>query len=88
MISKQCLKFCQNNMYVDFFIKKCVEVLIKNFLVLGALFFSEKFIIEHFSKKIFNNYIFIFNKLANFFNLCFSSAFYYIAIMLIIFFFF
>ena len=80
MISKQCLKFYQNNMYIDFFIKKIVELLLKNFLVLGALFFSEKFIIEHFTKKVFNSYLFILNKFSNFLNMCSNSVFYYIAI--------
>lgn len=71
-------------MYIDFFIKKIVELLLKNFLVLGALFFSEKFLIEHFTKKIFNNYLYIFNKVSNFVNMCISSVFYYIAIIIII----
>lgn len=69
-------------MYIDYFIKKISEIFLKNFLVLGALFFSEKFLIEHFSKKIFNNWVFFLNKLNSILNFCLSSAFYYVTLFI------
>lgn len=47
-------RYILSGLFVDFFIKKCVEVYIKNFLIYGAQFFAEKYMIEHLTKKIFN----------------------------------
>ncbi len=82
---KRIKTFFKNNLYVDYFFKKIASIFLKNFLVLGASYFSEKFMIEHYTKKIFNNYLFYTNKLYNFFNFCLSSSYYFIFISIFIF---
>jgi len=42
----------KSGFYFDFFLKKSLEVLIRNFLVYSSLFFGEKFLIEVLTKKI------------------------------------
>jgi hypothetical protein len=45
-------RFVQTGLYVDFFIKKIIELFVKNYLVLTAQFFGEKYMIEFLTKKI------------------------------------
>jgi len=52
----------QSGFYFDFFLKKLCEVFLKNFFIYSSLFFGEKYIIEVFTKKIIDNYIFLANK--------------------------
>jgi len=47
----------KSGFYFDFFFKKLLEVLIRNFLVYSALFFGEKFLIEVLTKKILIKFI-------------------------------
>ena len=42
----------KSGFYFDFFLKKLLEVLIRNFLIYSALFFGEKFLIEILTKKL------------------------------------
>jgi hypothetical protein len=44
----------KNNLFVDFILKKIVEILVKNYLVLTPMFFGEKYMIEFFTKKTTN----------------------------------
>ena len=53
--------FSQSGFNIDFIIKKLSEIFIRNFLIYGAQFFSEKFIIEYITKKSFNYLINNFN---------------------------
>lgn len=55
-------KFCKSGFYIDFFLKKLSEVFVRNVFIYSAQFFGEKYIVEIFSKKIFNIIIFTFNK--------------------------
>ena len=52
----------QSGFYIDFFLKKNLEVFVRNVLVYSAQFMCEKYLIEFFTKKIFVNLIFYFNK--------------------------
>jgi hypothetical protein len=45
-------RFVQTGLYLDFFFKKIIEIFVKNYLVLTAQFFGEKYVIEYFTKKI------------------------------------
>ena len=58
---------CQNNFYIDYFIKKIIEIFVRNIFIYSAIFFGEKYIIEHFTKKIIEAYIFHLNQKTNFF---------------------
>lgn len=81
-------RFCQSGCYFDFFYKKISEIFLRNFLIYGAQFFGEKYLIEVLTKKIFDNFIFIFNKYLGLFNLSYISFFlkFYIFIAYSIFF--
>jgi len=48
----------QSGFYFDFFLKKLAEIFIRNIFVYAALFFGEKYMIEHITKKIIDNFIF------------------------------
>jgi hypothetical protein len=50
-------RFCQSGFYIDFFVKKIGEVFVRNIFIYGAQFFSEKFIIEQLTKKVFESTI-------------------------------
>lgn len=52
----------QSGFYFDFFLKKLAEIFIRNIFVYAALFFGEKYMIEHITKKIIDNFIFNSNK--------------------------
>ncbi len=69
-------KFCQNGLYFDYFIKKSLEILVKNVFIYSAIFFGEKFIIEYFTKKVIESYIFYGNQNFNFF--IFYHSFFFI----------
>lgn len=69
-------KIFQNNLFIDFFIKYTFELLLKNTFIYSAIFFGEKFIIEYWTKKIIESYIFYFNQQTNFF--IFKNSFFFI----------
>lgn len=52
----------QSGFYFDFMLKKIAEVFIRNVFVYSALFFGEKYMIEHLTKKTIDAFIFNSNK--------------------------
>ena len=52
----------QSGFYFDFFLKKFAEIFVRNIFVYAALFFGEKYMIEHLTKKTVDNFIFSSNK--------------------------
>jgi len=52
----------QSGFYIDFALKKFAEIFIRNIFIFAALFFGEKYMIEHLTKKIVDNFIFNSNK--------------------------
>jgi hypothetical protein len=48
----QFFRFIQTGLFIDFFLKKLIEIFVKNYLVLTAQFFGEKYVIEIITKKI------------------------------------
>ena len=76
------LNFFKSGFYIDYFIKKCVEIFIKNILIFSSLFFGEKFFIEFLTKKTIDNLILNLNKTK------FSSFFINYFFFFIVFFFF
>jgi len=68
-------RFVQTGLYVDFFIKKFIELFVKNYLVLTAQFFGEKYMIEFLTKKIIDSWFFNNNKLFGFFEFTASTFF-------------
>lgn len=77
-------RFSQNNFYIDFFLKKLIEIFVKNFFIFSAHYFGEKYIIEFLTKKIIDSYLFNINRFVGFFELFFS----YFFIQIVFFFFF
>ena len=53
----------QSGFYIDFIFKKLVEVFIRNVFIYASLFFGEKYMIEHLTKKVVDNFIYSSNKL-------------------------
>lgn len=90
-ISFKFFRFIQTGLYVDFFIKKFIEIFVKNYLVLTAQFFGEKYIIEFLTKKIIDSWFFNNNKLfglfeftnSNFFIQFISFIFLFLAIIIL-----
>jgi len=60
---------------MDFFLKKCCEVFIKNVFIYTSQFFGEKYFIEVLTKKIIDKYIFLSSKYFTVVNLTYSSFF-------------
>jgi len=52
----------QSGFYFDFIFKKLGEVFIRNFFIFSALFFGEKYMIEHLTKRIVDSFIFNSNR--------------------------
>lgn len=52
----------QSGFYFDFLIKKLAEMFIRNVFIYAALFFGEKYMIEHLTKKTVDSFIFNSNK--------------------------
>lgn len=74
--------FVQSGLYLDFFIKKCGEVFLKNFMVLTPQFFGEKYFIEVLTKKIIESFLTNFNKLIGLTSLGFFNFMYIFFILL------
>lgn len=68
-------RFIQTGMYLDFFFKKIIEIFVKNYIVLTAQFFGEKYIIEYLTKKIIDSWFFNNNKLLGLFELTQTNFF-------------
>lgn len=78
-------RFVQTGFYLDYIIKKIVEIFVKNYFIYSSLYFGEKYVIEHLTKKIIESWIFNSNKNFFFFSL-FNSVF-FLQILTFIFFF-
>jgi hypothetical protein len=52
----------QSGFYIDFLFKKFIETFIRNIFIYAALFFGEKYIIEHLTKKTIDSFIYNSNK--------------------------
>ena len=70
-------KFVQNGFYIDFFIKKVIEIFCRNIFIYSSQFFGEKFIIEYYTKKIIESYIFYLNQKYSIFIFYYSYFFIY-----------
>lgn len=53
----------KSGFYFDFFLKKLLEVFVRNFFVYTSLFFGEKFLIEVLTKKVVNYFLINSNKI-------------------------
>lgn len=69
------IRFVQSGLYVDFFLKKIIEIFVRNFLIYSAIFFGEKYIIEVLTKKIIDNTVFSLNKNLSLLDLIYSYYF-------------
>ena len=52
----------QSGFYIDFFLKKLAEIFIRNIFIFAALFFGEKYMIEHLTKRTVDSFIYNSNK--------------------------
>lgn len=68
-------RFVQSGFYIDFLIKKIVEIFVKNYFIYSSHFFGEKYVIEFLTKKLVESWIFNSNKNYFFFNLLNSYFF-------------
>ena len=68
-------RFVQSGLYVDFFLKKIIELFIKNFFVYAAQFLGEKYMIEYLTKKIIDSSIFNTNKIISLTDLFYTQYF-------------
>ena len=75
LFSFKFFRFIQTGLYVDFFFKKIIEIFVKNYLILTAQFFGEKYIIEFLTKKIIDSWFFNNNKIFGFFELTQTTFF-------------
>jgi hypothetical protein len=57
--TKNLFNFFQSGLYIDFIIKKFSEIFVKEVLVSTCTFFCEKYLIEFFTKKILDNFIYL-----------------------------
>ena len=82
-ISNKFYKLFSIGLIFDFFLKKTIEVIVKNILIYLAQFFAEKFLIEIITKKSIELYIYILNKNNVFFFFSIFNFFFYLLIFLI-----
>ena len=68
-------RFIQSGLYVDFFLKKLIEIFVRNVFVYASQFLGEKYMIEYLTKKIIDSSIFNINRYGNFIDLIFSHYF-------------
>jgi hypothetical protein len=66
----------QSGFYIDFILKKLSEVFIRNVFVYAALFFGEKYMIEHLTKKVVDSFIYNSNKFVGWTTLNYMWFFY------------
>lgn len=57
-------RFSQSGMYVDFIMKQFIEYIVRNLFVYTALFFGEKYIIEYWTKKMIDSFVFNSNRIS------------------------
>ena len=82
-MTKDFKKAAQSGFYIDFFLKNVFEAFVRNVLIYTAQFFCEKYIIEHFTKKIFFNITYIINVFNNSTN--FDYKYFFTQLIIIIF---
>ncbi len=85
ILTFEFFRFFQSGFDLDFFFKKIVEILLKNFFIYTSLFFGEKFIIEFLTKKAVDNLIFNLNYFFNFLELIYSKFFIFLIILIFFF---
>lgn len=68
-------RFIQSGLYVDFFLKKCSEVFVRNIFIYSSHYFGEKYMIEYLTKKIIDSSIFNTNRLLGITELFYSTYF-------------
>lgn len=68
-------RFIQTGLYLDYFFKKVIEIVLKNYIVLTAQFFGEKYIIEFLTKKVIDSWFFNNNKFIGLFELTQTNFF-------------
>ena len=56
----------QSGFLIDFFFKKNVDVILRNFFIFSAMFIGEKYMIEKLTKKIVDSFLFKSNKFFGF----------------------
>ncbi len=66
----------QSGFYFDFMFKKFAEIFIRNVFVYASLFFGEKYMIEHLTKKVVDSFIFNSNKFLGWTNYNYMWFFY------------
>ena len=66
----------QSGFYIDFFLKKLVDVFIRNVFIYAALFFGEKYMIEYLTKKVVDSFIYNSNKFVGWTTLNYMWFFY------------
>jgi hypothetical protein len=79
-------RFIQSGLYLDFFLKKLVEIFVKNVFIYSAQFMGEKYMIEFLTKKVIDSSIFNVNKIINLNDLFYS--YYFIQLLSVFFYFF
>lgn len=79
----KCVGRAQSGFYIDFIFKKIGEVFVRNVFIYAALFFGEKYMIEHLTKKIVDNFLFNMNKFFGWTSLNFTWFFYYAIISIL-----
>lgn len=62
LITFKFFRFIQSGFYLDFIFKKISEIFIRNILIYSSIFFGEKYMIEYFTKKVIDSFIFNSNK--------------------------
>ena len=73
----------QSGFYFDYMFKKLGEVFIRNVFVFAALFLGEKYMIEHLTKKLIDNFVFNSNRFIGWTSLNFMSFFYLLLVLVL-----
>jgi len=84
LFSKKFFKSCQSGFYVDYLYKAVAENILRSIFIYISQFIAEKYIIEVFSKKIFESTIYYAAKLSLFKNLSYNRFFINIIFTLLI----
>jgi len=85
IIKFRFFRFIQSGLYLDFFLKKIIEIFIRNVFVYSAQFLGEKYMIEYLTKKIIDSSVFNVNRIIGLTDLFYS--FYFIQLLCVFFYF-
>lgn len=83
IVTFEFFRFIQSGLYVDFLLKKLIELFVKNFFIYAAQFIGEKYMIEFLTKKVIDSSIFNTNKIINLTDLFYTQ--YFISLLSILF---